>query len=593
MAKQWRILAHDAARIASLSRAAGVSSLVAQLLIARGIPDADGAARFLQPKLTGLRDPGELPGVNEAADLIHQAVRDRRRIVVYGDYDCDGMTATAILVQCLQQLEADVSYYVPHRLEEGYGLSNEALDKIAARGAQVVITVDCGIASVEEAAHARQLGLSLVITDHHSFGRQLPEATLVHPALPGHNYPFTGLCGAGVAFKLAWAICQRASESQRVSPPLKKFLLQAVGLAAIGTIADVVPLIDENRILVLHGLQSLKSMPPLGLEVLLRLLQLDSKPQLSGDDIAFSIAPRLNAAGRLGQAQLAIELLTTNKTDRALALAEYIHELNESRQSLERSIYLAARKQAVERFDPREDPALVLAGHGWHAGVIGIVAGRIAEKFHRPTVLISLDDLGVKPGVGSARSVPGFDLHAALQQCDSCLLSHGGHAAAAGLRIEEERLDEFREAFCEYASENITIAERISDLVIDAECPLSALTFDAVRQIEALAPFGAGNKQPLLCATDVTLCDTPKQIGGGGRHLSLRLDQHGQRLRCVAFGGGDWLGALSQHVGPIAIAYRPIINNFRGRNSVELQVVDWRDDNLASGAPRDSSRGVA
>ena len=416
-----------------------------------------------------------------------------------------------------------------------------------------------------------------MITDHHNFQDTLPAAdALVHPALPGASYPFAGLCGAGVAFKLAWALCQRASQSQKVSPRMREFLLQAVGLVSLGTVADVVPLVDENRVLVRHGLNSLRQRPCLGVAALMNLLEMDPRGPLASEDIAFKLAPRLNAAGRLGQATLGVELLSTDSSERASALAAYLHELNSSRESLERSIYLAAHKQAIERFDPQADAALVLADRGWHPGVIGIVAARLAEKFHRPVVLIAFDALGLKPGVGSARTAGGFDLHAALAVCDEHLLSHGGHAAAAGLKIEEARLDAFREQFCEFAAAEMSDARRVAELRIDAEVPFSALTSAAVADIERLAPFGHSNPRPLLCASDVTLCAPPKAVGGGQRHLSLRLAQHGIQFKAIAFGGSDWAGDLTEAGEPIAVAFRPFVNYFRGRKSVELQVCDWQ-----------------
>ncbi len=577
MAKHWRIHPHDSARIVALERAAAIPAVVAQLLICRGICDPQSAGDFLDAKLSSLRDPEELPGLPAAADRIMAAVSAGRRIVVYGDYDVDGMSATAILYLCLRLLGGDVSYYVPNRMDEGYGLNRQALATLRQRGADMIVTVDCGVASVDEALAARALGLELVITDHHQFGATLPDAAaIVHPALPGSAYPFTCLCGAGVAFKLAWALCQRASEAKKVGPPMREFLMQSVGLVALGTVADVVPLVDENRTIVRHGLTSLRERPGLGVAALARLTKLDEKPHLSSEDIAFMLAPRLNAAGRLGQAALGVELLTTDSTERAGALAAYLNELNKSRDSLERSIYLAANKQATERFDPENDAALVLADRGWHPGVIGIVAARLAEKFHRPVVMVSFDAVGAKPGIGSARSVAGFDLHTALAAGGEHLISHGGHAAAAGLKIEEHRLDEFRAQFCEYAAAELAGTPRVAELRIDAEVPFSALTTSTVMDIERLAPFGQANPRPLLCASEVTLCEPPKRIGGGERHLSLRLAQHGVELRAVAFGGGEWADALGETPGTIAVAFRPFINHFRGRKSVELQVCDWQ-----------------
>lgn len=579
MPKRWRIAAFDSERTAELGRSIGVSAIVAQLLLQRGIVDRESARRFIDCKLTDLRDPEELPGTTEAAARISDAVAKKRRMILYGDYDADGMTGTSILLLCLRLIGGNVGYYVPSRLDEGYGLNHDALRKLAADGAEVVVTVDCGIASPDEAETARDTGLELIISDHHEMGSRLPRASvLVHPRLPGQPSAFPHLCGAGVALKIAWALCQKITGQRRVGERMRNFLMQAIGLAAIGTVADVVPLIDENRILVRHGLTSLKAQPTLGLAELARITEIDQKQEYHSDDIGFTLAPRLNAAGRLGQAQLAIELLTTESQERATALADYIHQLNESRQSLERSIYRAANKQANEQFDLANDPALVLAGHDWHPGVIGIVAGRLAEKYNRPVVMIGLDPIGVKLGSGSARSAGGLNLHEALESCRDYLESYGGHAAAAGLKIQPDQIDAFRLAFSEYVASQLPDGGAPPELEIDVEAPFTELTKKMVGQIESLAPFGAGNAQPMFCTTDVAIHGEIKRIGSGGRHLSVTLAQRGIQLRAVAFGNGDWAEALSNHDGPISIAFRPVINTFRGRSSVEVHLADWRVD---------------
>ncbi len=582
MAKRWHIRSHDPQRIASLQRAAGVSDVVAQLLICRGITEPTKAKSFLDPKLTDLYDPESLPGCRDAAKRIHAAIEAKRKIVIYGDYDVDGMSGTAILYLCLKLLGGEVSYYVPHRVDEGYGLNCEAVQSWGNGRASMMISVDCGIGGVAEAIAARDCGLELIITDHHEIGPTLPAAAaIVHPQLG--EYPFAGLSGSGVAFKLAWAICQQASGAQKVSPRLRDFLVQAVGLAALGTVADVVPLVDENRVLVHHGLESLARCPTLGVATLMKIAKVepktngDGRPRLHSEDIGFALAPRLNAAGRLAQAQLGVELLVTDRPERAVELAQYIDQLNGSRQTLERSTQLAATKQIDEHFNAEDDSALVLAERGWHPGVIGIVAGRLAEKHHRPVVIVSWDQMGNRPGVGSARSVPGFNLHAALDACGEHLLSHGGHAAAAGLKIEESKIADFRKAFCERAASEISHQQRVADLMIDAEFPLSAFTTKTVYQMERLAPFGQHNPRPLLCATGATLVGPTKAMGTGGRHISMRLSQHGASLRAVAFGGGEWADALNAATRPIDIAFRPVINSYQGRHNVELHLVDWRE----------------
>ena len=451
---RWQFQPYDAAQVEFLSRSAAIAPVVAQLLVSRGVTDPREATQFLEARLSDLRDPGELPGVEAASDLIHKAILAKQKIVIYGDYDADGMTSTAILLRGLRLLGADVSFYVPSRIDEGYGLNCRAIESLAEQGTHLLISVDCGIASLEEADRAKELGLCLIVTDHHEMAERLPDAAaIVHPRLPGHDYPFDGLCGAGVAFKLAWSVCQRQSNSKRVTDRMRNYLLSAIGLAAIGTVADVVPLLDENRVIVRHGLKTLKAQPTIGFAALMKVAGLDKKPELSSDDIGFMIGPRLNATGRLGQGELGIELLSTDSYDRAEELAAKLNELNQERMGVEKDILQAARQQVTEQFSPMENqPALVLSGRGWHAGVIGIVAGRICELYHRPTIVLSQDEAGKEAATGSGRSIPGFHLNDALRHCKDHLQRHGGHAAAAGLRIDDAQIPAFRKAFCEYAS---------------------------------------------------------------------------------------------------------------------------------------------
>ncbi|NOX55623.1 MAG: single-stranded-DNA-specific exonuclease RecJ, partial [Planctomycetes bacterium] len=388
----WRIAPHDESCVRRLSAALEVPFLVAQVLVARGYTARDQARAFLMGTLMDLHEPSLLPGVEEAADLILAAVQARRRITIYGDYDVDGVTATSLLWQCLRLAGASVDYYIPDRLEEGYGLNCDALRRLHREDPnRLVVSVDCGIASTEEADFCRELGLDLIVTDHHEFGADLPRArALVHPRLPGGAYPFADLCGVAVAFKLAWAICQRLGDGRRASPQMREFLRGAVGLVALGTVADVMPLKDENRIFVRYGLASLAQRSGLGVKALMQAAGLEPKGPLQAEDIAFALAPRLNAAGRLGQARLAVELLTTDNPDRALRLAAYLEQLNRDRQTLERRLFKEAKELVNAHPEWKERGALVLAKRGWHAGVIGIVASRVAEHFEKPTILISL-----------------------------------------------------------------------------------------------------------------------------------------------------------------------------------------------------------
>ncbi len=389
--KTWRLLPHDRTAVEKLASALGMAPVVAQLLLNRGIAEPAAARRFLDAPLSALYAPDLLPGVPEAAEKILDAVRAGRRICVYGDYDVDGCTGAAILLQCLRLTGAKPELYVPHRLEEGYGLNCEALRQLAADGVSLVVTVDCGIASVAEAEEARRLGLELIVTDHHAMREVLPAAAvLVHPKLPGTDYPFRALCGSAVAFKLAWALAQRACGNAKVSPRYRAFLLDAVALAGMGVVADVVPLHDENRILVRHGLKQLRQTSLPGLQALCAAAGLE-RGEIRASDVGFRLAPRLNAAGRLGCARLVVDLLTTPQPEKALDLARYLEDQNSQRQTLERRMVHEARER-IETEGRQDDPALVLARPGWHAGVIGIVAGRLAELYGKPALMIALPD---------------------------------------------------------------------------------------------------------------------------------------------------------------------------------------------------------
>jgi len=577
MQKTWKVRPHDQALIASIGKLNDVSPVVAQLLASRGMTDRDQITEFLDKPFQNLRAPLLLPGVEVASGRIFEAIQTGQKVCIYGDYDADGMTATAILVRCIRLLGGDVSYFVPSRLDDGYGLNDDCLEKIAKDGARLVVTVDCGVASVHEAETAKRLGLDLIITDHHQYGDQLPEAiAIVHPALPGHDYPFSGLCGAGVALKLAWAVCQKASGDQRVSESHRNFLLLALGLAAIGTVADVVPLLDENRLIVAHGLIFMHHETVIGLQHLMKLNKLDQKSKLDSQDIGFCIGPRLNAAGRLGQAQLGVELLTTDSPQRAAALSEYINELNSSRESLERRIQKSANKMIADQH-LADEPALVLASRDWHKGVIGIVAGRLAEKYNRPTILIAQEEVACgKPATGSGRTAGKVNLYEALQACKHHLVGCGGHRAAAGLRVMDEEIDNFRHAFCQYVEENTVPSDFESSLHIDLEVPLSHLTLGTMLELDKLAPFGMENRRPVFCSCGVKLAAPPKKIGGGERHLSLQVTQQGVTMRAVAFGGGEWADQLDYESGVYDFAFKPVINEFRGRRTVEMQIIDWR-----------------
>ncbi|MFN7732961.1 MAG: single-stranded-DNA-specific exonuclease RecJ [Pirellula sp.] len=577
MAKRWIFRGHDSGAFLRLADQLNIDPVVAQLLSVRGIDTPDRAKFFLESKFADLRDPELLPGIDTAANRILKAIADREPITVYGDYDADGMTATAIMLTCLEMLGADVTYHVPNRLEDSYGISAEAIQQLHRLGRKLIVSVDCGIGAIEEAQLCRSLGIDLIVTDHHHCREVLPEAVaIVHPDLPGGNYPFPGLCGAGVAFKLAWRLCQLTSGQRKVNESHRAYLLSAMTLAAIGTVADVVPLIDENRILVRAALGWMQKQAPLGLMALMAQTKLSSKSSLSAEDIAFTLAPRINAAGRLGQAQLGVELLTTRDPERAQRLAEYLEQLNGDRESLERSITLAATKQAKELYDLSTEPALVLHSPGWHIGVIGIVASRLADRFQRPVIIVACDATAQRPATGSGRSAGVINLHDALHACREHLIGYGGHAAAAGLRIDERKIPEFREAFCDWVRSRLDGRDPEMTLMVDAETSFQQLSLQTVSTIESMAPFGAGNPRPTLVASDVELHEPAKLFGQGERHMNARFKQHGQIFRAVAFSQAEWAPQINSHNGRFDLAFRAQINEFNGFRRVELQLLDWR-----------------
>ena len=590
--KRWLFAAHDGPAAARLSRELRCSPLLAQVLSSRGVLTAEDARRFLDNTLNDLEDPSAMPGLDEAADRIVAAVRGGRRVTIYGDYDVDGVTATSILWHCLRLADANVDYYIPSRLEEGYGLNADAIRKLHEEDPdRLVVTVDCGVSAVEEVALAASLGLEMIVTDHHRFADRLPDCLVVHPRrgdVLGDEPPYPGgdLCGAGVAFKLAWGLCKRLADGDRVSPPMKEFLIAAVGLAGMGTVADCVPLRAENRVIVTHGLKALKGRVGVGMEALKTVAQIEPGAILSSENISFGLAPRINAAGRLGQARLAVELLTTDDEKRASQLAAYVDGLNDQRKTVERRILKQAKEQVAEHPEWADAPVLVLAHEDWHPGVIGIVASRVAEHFGRPAVLIAVDaHSGV--GQGSGRAMGLLDLHAALAGVSEHLIGYGGHAAAAGLRVEAAKLEEFREALCCEAAEHFAKSTDWSDggaapaveLSVDAEISLGDLTHKAVRELDRLGPFGQQNERPILCATGVALAGEPRPMGKGEQHFSARFEQGGRPLRGIAFGRGDWVKEMADAVkggGRVDIVFAAQINAFRGHENVELSVLDWR-----------------
>lgn len=563
------------------ARSLRVSPIVAQVLFNRGISDETGARRFLDPQMADMHPPEMLHGVSEAADRIAAAAKAGRKIVLYGDYDVDGITGVSILWHCLKLAGANVDWYVPHRLEEGYGVNIDAVEAIASDGAGVIVTVDCGVTATEPAEVARRRGVEFIVTDHHqphvdACGNTiLPDTVIVHPTVSRETpsaYPNPHLSGAGVALKLAWAIAQKFSNSQKVQPEYREFLVDATGLAALGTIADVVPLIGENRIIAQHGLRGLSKSKLPGLRALIESADLTGRA-LSGYDIGFKLGPRLNAIGRMGHARLAVELLTRATGAEATAIARNLHDQNTARQRLQNRIAKEARQLVIDqRQNDDTVRGIVLASSNWHAGVIGIVASKVMEEFGRPTVMIALEN-GV--GQGSGRSIRNFPLHEALGHCRDHLISFGGHAMAAGFKIDSGKVEEFRTAFQNRAGQMLTPADLRPKLAIDDEVTLGDLSLSLVSDFGRLEPFGASNPAARLATGWLEVAGEPRVVGSGGAHLQVTLTDGVHRCKGIAFGMAKHAEDLANHRRCRA-AFQPIVNEWQGRRSVEMQIVDFQ-----------------
>ena len=568
-AKKWQIHPPNP-NARHLAAELKVSPLLAQILINRGITRADAGRQFLSPKLTGLIPPEKMPGVQAAIPVIKRAIKEKQKITVYGDYDVDGITGVAILWHLLTLLGAEADYYIPHRIEEGYGLNCEAVEQLANDGCKLLITVDCGISANEAAQCARQNGLDLIITDHHQLNGTLPQAlATVHPALET-SYENQDSAGAMVAFKLAWAIANEFSDNKKLDGPLRQFMLNAVSLAAMGTIADIVDLRGENRILASFGLKAIPESKLVGITALIETAGLTGQG-LDSFHIGFRLAPILNAAGRMGHARLAVELLTIDNPARAKEIADYLKQQNGQRQQVEKKIF----NEACEKINQKglKNPAqktIVLWDKNWHTGVIGIVASRIVDKYNKPAILINISE--EKIAQGSARSIDGFNILEAISACSQHLFSFGGHKMAAGIKIEEEKLERFAEDFEEYARRSALVPE-FSTLQIDVDAALDEFNTAVIKELSLLEPFGQGNPKPLFATKAVRLCSPPRKCGANGDHLQLAITDNRKSIKCVGFRFAPFEKRLLEH-DCFHIAYHPQINNYKGSSTVEFVLTD-------------------
>ncbi len=548
-----------------LAREAGISPLQAQILLHRGIDTPDAARRFLSPLLAELPPPGLLEDMDRAVERVLRAARNAIPITVYGDYDADGLTATALLVRFFADLDLPASAYVPDRLEEGYGLNLDAVDRIAETRGGLLITVDCGTGNLEEVKHALSRGMDVVITDHHRVpdGFEAP-CPVLNPKRPDCAFPFRGLAGVGVAFYLAAAVRAAMREEgwfrSRPEPDLRSYL----DLVALGTLADMVPLLDENRRLVSAGMEVMKASRWPG--VLALQAQTNVEPnRVSPEDVAFRLAPRINAAGRLGEPRTGLDLLLTSDPVSARRLAERLHTLNDQRQSLERAILARIESELLSERVVEKRGALVLHGEGWHQGVLGIVASRIAARYGRPTIVLDVRD-GI--ATGSGRSIDGFDLHGALENLDDLFLRFGGHRHAVGLSLEARHIDRLTEGMEAAALERLSEGDLVPALRVEAELPLGDVTKGTIEEIQRLGPFGSGNPEPLFLAGDLDVLESRVV---GDRHLKLRVGCGGRELDAIGFDQGHLHPLKGARVSAV---YHPRVNRWNGVESLQLNIRD-------------------
>ena len=561
MQKKWVIKHADEVITATLSRSLGISTLTARILVGRGIDSAESGAQFLAPSLSTMPDPFLLKGMQAAVERVLKARSDNETICVYGDYDVDGITGTALLVSFLREVGISCIYFIPNRFNDGYGLHEESLQRIITLGATLIISVDCGITAIREADFCRQAGVDLIILDHHTPREQIPEATaVVNPLQPGCAYPFKLLAGVGVAFNLLIALRGRMRQEGLFSPGAEPDLRDWLDLVALGTIADVVPLTGQNRIYAHYGLQKLEQSRRPGIAALKTVAGI--KESVTCGQVGFRLAPRLNAAGRMESAVPGVDLLLSVDLAECAVIADELDSANAERQSVERGIL----EQAVAlvdgdgRYPARK--SIIIASTDWHQGVIGIVASRLVERYHRPTVLIAIDAEG--NAKGSGRSIPGFHLLEGLTNCSGHLLRFGGHRYAAGIGLTSDAISAFAADFEAVAARMLGDSELMALLDIDAEVKPSEVDLDLVTELQRLEPFGAGNPEPTLLLRGVTVVE--RRIVGDG-HLKLRVNAEGRIFNAIAFRQGE-----CPTDGLLDIAFFPEGNLWNNKTTLQLRI---------------------
>ena len=540
-----------------------IPKIIATILLNRGVKDEEIPA-FIKKSLADIVDPSLMLDMDKAVERINEAVDQKQRIAVYGDYDVDGITSTARLYEFLESLGADIEYYIPDRKGEGYGINIMAVNKLAKQGVKLMITVDCGITALGEVSLAKALGMDVIVTDHHTCKERLPvdAKAILNPKRPDCEYPFDALAGVGVAFKLVLALA--VSRSMNTKEVFEGY----IDLAALGTVADVVPLQGENRIIVDKGLTALKNPTRIGIRAIMEVAGVMDKP-VTAQTIAFAIAPRLNAAGRLGTATTAVELLLTKDEVRAREIALDLDAENKERQQTEKEIFDEAIEMIAKDANFAKKKVIVLAHEGWHHGVIGIVASRLTDMYYKPCILISHSN---GEGKGSGRSIKAFNLFDALTHCEKYLTEFGGHAVAAGLNINSNEIEEFTKAINKYADETLTEKDMIPSVEIDCPITEQAVTLENAMLISRLEPFGMCNEKPIFAIASAEVV-AAAGVGMDNKHLRLRIVKNGQMMNGIGFGMGEYANRL-QRGDIIHIAFQMDINSYQGIDSVQLVIKD-------------------
>jgi single-stranded-DNA-specific exonuclease len=575
--KRWVILPDSGPSRRELSHALSISDATARILANR-LPDptVEAARAFLQPSLAHMCEPWRLVDMEKAVDRLQQAVHDRESIIVYGDYDSDGVTACALLLRVFRAIGLNVEPYLPDRVDEGYGLSEAFIHRVNQLDVGVVVTVDCGVSDYTEVAALQQSGIDVIVTDHHEpGGEDLPPAlAVINPKRQGSTYPFRELTGVGVAFKLAWALCERISGSKRVRPDLRQALLDVLPYVALGTITDVAPLLDENRVYARFGLERLEESQYPGLKALLEVADLTGK-SITPREVSFVLGPRINAAGRMQDARLALDLLTTDDDREAAEKALQLNQENINRQRLCASIYDEARRQVEETIELDSAIATVVVGEGWHEGVIGIVASKLVDEFRRPSVVIALSEDGLR-GKGSARSIPGLHLYRAMSRSRQRFESFGGHEMAAGFSLVRDQIEPFRQEFNAECRRQVVEGGLEPELIVDLEVRLPQLGNGFANEVQLLAPFGQGNQAPLFLSRHVKVAGRPQLMGRTGRHFSFYASQDQTAFRAIVFNRPDWLKRIESHTDYWDIVYSLRFNDYYAPPRLELRIEDMR-----------------